>query len=804
MKISYNWLKEYLNININSQEVSVLLTDCGLEVEGIEHFDSIRGGLNGLIVGSVKSMEKHPNADKLTVAQVDTGEDDLLSIVCGAPNLNVGQLVIVAKPGTTIYPIDGKPFKIKRTKIRGLISDGMICAEDEIGLGADHDGIIVLEDDAQIGTLASDYYKVTTDVIFDIGLTPNRVDGASHIGVARDLVAVFAHKGEKILLQRPSVEGFKKDNDSLPMLIEVEEPKACPRYCGLTISGVSVKESPQWLQNRLKSIGQSPINNVVDITNFVLFETGQPLHAFDVQEISGNKVIVKKLKEGTSFKTLDEIDRKLSKEDLMICNESNGMCIAGVFGGIKSGVTDTTSNIFLESAYFDPISIRGTAKRHDLNTNASFRFERGADPNNTIYALKRAAMMIKEHCGGSISSETVDIYPEKINNFSINFTYNNCDRLIGQKINRDVIKEILLSLEIQIEEESETGLIVSVPPYRADVQREADLIEEILRIYGYNNIEMEKSARFAFSTVSEHKKDMVEVISQLLCDTGLTEIMNNSISCSSYYGSVEGLVKVMNPLNTELDVLRKTMLYSGLEVIERNQNHQNPDLKLYEFGKTYFGKEDDSYGEHQQLAIFISGKKNSDQWNSENESTDYFYLKGIVHKVLSRLGIDKPGISTSQVETDHFSGESFEILKRKVVKIGEVSKKVLKKFNIKSEVFYAVFHWNNIEDLLKINKIKYKALNKFPAVRRDLALLLDSHIQYSQIEKLAWATEKNLLKGVNLFDVYAGEKLGKGKKSYAVSFILQDVSKTLTDGEVETVIKKLVTVYTKELGAEIR
>lgn len=804
MKISYSWLKEYLDITVDSQELSVLLTDCGLEVEGIEYFDSIRGGLKGLVIGEVKSKEKHPNANKLSIALVDIGESAPLTIVCGAPNLEVGQKVVVAKPGTTICPVEGNGFKIKSTKIRGSNSEGMICAEDEIGLGTEHNGIIVLEQDAPIGTLASDYFKVIEDVVFDIGLTPNRTDAASHIGVARDLIAIFTNLGEKKSLKRPSVEGFKKDNNKLPIIVEVEDSKACPRYSGLTISGVSVKESPQWLQNRLKAIGQSPINNIVDITNFVLFETGQPLHAFDVQEISGKKVIIKKLKEGTNFKTLDDQERKLSKDDLMICNDFEGMCIAGVFGGIKSGVTDKTTDIFLESAYFDPTTIRRTAKRHELNTNASFRFERGADPNNTIYALKRASMLIKELCGGSISSEIVDIYPEHIKDFKIKLNYANCDQLIGQRLKRKVIKQILTSLEMHIEDESETGLVISVPPYRADVQRETDLIEEILRIYGYNNIEMEESTRFTFSTASQYRKNVKELVSNLLCDTGLTEIMNNSISRSSYYDNDEGLVKVMNPLNADLDTLRKTLLYGGLEVIARNQNHQNPDIKLFEFGKTYFSKGEEGFGEHQQLAIFVSGRKNQEQWNSVKENADYFYLKGIVQKVISKLGIDTPGITKVAVQTDHFTGQSYEILKRKIVKIVEVNCSLLNKFDINSKVFYAIINWDNIENLLKMSKIKYKDLNKYPAVRRDLALLIDSNIQYSEIEKLAWNTEKSILKRMNLFDVYEGEKIGKGKKSYAVSFILQDVGKTLTDAEVDKVMNELISVYKKELGAEIR
>lgn len=805
MKISYSWLKEYLDINLDPQELSVLLTDCGLEVEGIEHFDSIKGGLKGLVVGEVKSKDKHPNADKLTIALVDIGEPRPLNIVCGAPNLAIGQKVVVAKPGTTIYPIEGEPFKIKSAKIRGVNSEGMICAEDEIGLGREHDGIMVLEPNTRIGTLACDYFEIIADTIFDIGLTPNRVDAASHIGVARDLIAVFANLGQDKTLKKPSVDGFKNDNNNMPFIVEVEDTNACPRYSGVTISGVSVGESPTWLQNRLQAIGQSPINNIVDITNYVLFETGQPLHAFDINEISGHKVIVKKLKEGTKFETLDGLERKLSKDDLMICNDSAGMCIAGVFGGSKSGVINETTDIFLESAYFDPTTIRRTAKRHDLNTNASFRFERGADPNNTTYALKRASMLIKEICGGSISSEIIDIYPKEFQDFKITMSYDNCDSLIGQKINRSTIKKIITSLEMKIEDESDAGLVVFVPPYRADVKREVDLIEEVLRIYGYNNVEMPASAQFSYSINATLKKDATERISQLLCDTGLTEIINNSISRSSYYDyDDKGLIKVMNPLNTELDVLRKTLLYSGLEVIARNQNHQIPDVKVFEFGKTYFAKAKDEYREQKQLAILISGRKDQEQWNSAKDDTDYFYLKGLVHKIISKLGIDKPGITAASLASDHFAGQAYEILKKKVAKVVEVNRTVLDKFDIKSKVYYATMNWDNIESLLRVSKIKYKELKKYPAVRRDLALLIDRKVQYSEIESMAWKTDKTLLTKVNLFDVYEEDNIGKDKKSYAISFTLQDVHKTLTDVEVDQVMNKLIKVFKKEFGAEIR
>ena len=804
MKISYNWLKDYLNLDQTPEELSVLLTDCGLEVEGVEQHESVKGSMEGLIVGEVKTKEKHSNADKLSVTTVDIGSGELLPIVCGAPNVEAGQKVIVAPPGVTLYPIEGGDFKIKETKIRGEVSKGMICAEDEIGLGTEHDGIIVLDSSAEIGASASEYFDISKDAIFDIGLTPNRIDAASHIGVARDLVAVFAHLGTQLDLQRPSVEAFEVDNTSLRIEVSVEDEEACPRYSGLTMTGLKVEPSPKWLQNRLKSVGLTPINNLVDITNYVLHETGQPLHAFDTSKIDGGKVIVKKLDDGTPFKTLDDVDRKLSKDDLMICNGKQGMCIAGVFGGIDSGVSESTTSIFLESAYFEPRTIRKTAKRHELNTDASFRFERGADPNITVYALKRAALLMKEIAGGSVSSEIVDLYPNKIEDVKIKFSYSNCDRLIGQRIKRDVIKKIFTSLEIEVTDESDDHLEVLVPPYRADVTREADLIEEVLRIYGYNNIEVGDSAHFAFATNTHNTVDIVEVVAELLSNSGFSEIMNNSITKSSYYEESDRIVSVMNPLNTELDVMRKTLLYGGLESIARNQNHQRPDVKFYEFGKSYFVREDGSYGEQKQLTILVSGAMHPERWNTEKKKVDYYFLKGAVDKVIAKLGIAKPGVSIETVNSGQLKGEAYTIIKKNVVKLGELDSAVLTKFNIKNPVFYAVFNWDNVEALMHVNKIRYKELPKYPAVKRDLALLLDASVRFEEIEKLARASEKNLLKSVNLFDVYEGDNIKKGKKSYAVSYVIQDESKTLKDEDVDKIMDKLMEVYKKELGAEIR
>ena len=804
MKISYNWLKEYLDLDQDPEELSVMLTDCGLEVEGVEEHESVKGSMEGLIVGEVMTKENHSNADKLSVTTVDVGQGEPLPIVCGAPNVAVGQKVVVAPPGTTLHPIEGEPFKIKKTKIRGEVSMGMICAEDEVGLGLDHDGIMVLDAGAEIGAGANRYFDVSKDTIFDIGLTPNRIDAASHMGVARDLVAVLAHRESITDLKRPSVEAFHVDNHDLNIEVTVEDGAACPRYSGLSVTGLKVAASPQWLQSRLKAIGLSPINNVVDITNFVLHETGQPLHAFDADKIEGGKVLVRKLDEGTPFTTLDEVDRKLSSEDLMICNANGGMCIAGVFGGVDSGVTESTSSIFLESAYFDPKTIRKTARRHDVNTDASFRFERGADPNISVYALKRAALLMKEIAGGSISSGIVDVYPKKIEDFKVRLNYDRADQLIGHRIRRDVIKRILTSLEIEVTDESGDHLDVLVPPYRVDVTREVDLIEEVLRIYGFNNIEVSDSGHFAFAMNTLSVVNIKEMVAGLLSDSGFSEMMNNSISRSSYYGDSDGIVAVMNPLNSDLDVLRKTLLFGGLESIARNQNHQCPDVKFYEFGKSYFTREDGTYGEQGSLSILVSGAVNAESWNTDKKRANYYFLKGAVDKVIAKLGISKPGVSVEPVDSGQLRGEAYSILKKKVVKLGELKSAVLQQFDIRNPVFYAVFNWENVESLMNVNKTRFKEMPRYPSVRRDLALLVDAGVRFEDIDRLARLEEKKLLKSVNLFDVYEGDNIKKGKKSYAVSYVIQDESKTLKDAEVDSIMEKLIVVYKKELGAEIR
>ena len=821
MKISYNWLKNYVNTSLSPQQIADLLTSCGLEVESLENFQSFKGGLQGLVIGEVKTKEKHPDADRLNITKVDIGKE-LLTIVCGASNVEAGQKVIVATAGTVLYPSTGEPFEIKTSKIRGQLSEGMICAEDEIGLGASHEGIMVLNADVPTGTFAKEYFEVEEDFVFEIGLTPNRADAASHIGVARDIAAVINAIRERnttgeaknnLTLQLPSVEKFRVDNTDKKIEVSVEDAAACLRYSGVTISNVKVKESPVWLKNRLKAIGLKPINNLVDITNFVLHETGQPLHAFDADKIKGNKVIVKKLPEGNRFKTLYEVERKLSAKDLMICDAEEAMCIAGVFGGIKSGVSVATTSIFIESACFNPVSIRKTSRLHGLKTDASFRFERGTDPNITIYALKRAAMLIKEIAGGLVSSEIADIYPNPIGDFKVDLLYKNCDRLIGKTIDRNIIKNILSSIEIEILKENTDGLSLAVPPFKVDVQREVDVIEEILRIYGYNNIETPGAVRSSLSHSQKPDKEKIQnVISDLLSNNGFAEIMSNSLTRSEYIKSLETIksennVKILNPLSADLDVLRQTLLFGGLEAIAYNQNRKNADLKLYEFGKVYQALQNSNlvlpYEETQHLALFICGRKQPEIWNALNDEVSFFYLKGFVQSILSRLGIRET--DCNEITNDIFvDGLSYRVNNKKIVDFGLVNKSVLKSFDIPQKIFYADFNWQHVTELSGRNNIQYLEVSKFPSVRRDLALLIDKQVKFSDIEHLAYQTEKQLLKTVNLFDVYEGNKLEAGKKSYAVSFILQDEEKTLTDKQIDKVMEKLQKTFEMKFGAKLR
>ncbi len=821
MKISYNWLKEYIKVSLNPVEVARILTDCGLEIEAIEEFESIKGGLKGIVIGKVLSTQRHPNADKLTCCKVDVGEAKVLDIVCGAPNVAAGQHVPVATIGSVIHKGD-ESFTIKAGKLRGEPSDGMICAEDELGLGDSHDGIMVLDNNTVVGSPASEYFGVESDTIFEVAITPNRADATSHIGVARDLAAAINNREkqyEKVTLSIPSVAHFKIDNNTLPVTVSIENPEACARYSGITFSGIQVKESPAWLCDRLKAVGLRPINNIVDITNYVLMETGQPLHAFDAAYITGKKVIVKKMTSGTKFVTLDELERSLSGDDLMICNSTEAMCIAGVFGGAKSGVSAKTTSIFLESAYFDGTHVRKTSKLHGLKTDASFRFERGTDPNITVYALKRAALLIKELAGGTISSEIVDVYPIPVENFKVEVSYNRINALIGQLIDKDTVKNILKSLEIVILSENEEGLQLSVPPFKVDVTREADIVEEILRIYGYNNIDLSESLQ---SSLSYSRKPDPERLQQKIADflsnNGFNEILTNSLTSSAYYEKSEVFnfdtcVKILNPLSSELGVMRQSLLFSGLESISYNLNRRMSDLKFYESGNVYNyipaqSENNDvtkKYSEKKKLAIFMTGNQQGESWYMPAGHTDYHFLKSFVFATLRMTGINFQKLSAGEIEMRMFAeGETLSINNRQLLSIGRLSASILKQFDIKQDVFYAEVDWSTLLMQVKPDGVKFSEISRFPEVRRDLALLLDKTVKFSDIEALANRNGKGILRSVNLFDVYEGEKIEAGKKSYAVSFTMQDDHKTLTDSDIEKLMKRLTEVFEKELGAVIR
>jgi phenylalanyl-tRNA synthetase beta chain len=819
MKISYNWLKDYVKTELSPEEAGKLLTGCGLEVESVEKVETVKGGLEGIVVGQVMSKEKHPDADRLNLTTVDVGTGTLLNIVCGASNVEAGQKVVVATIGAKLYPSTGEPFEIKKSKIRGAASEGMICAEDEIGLGTSHAGIMVLDADAKVGMPAKDYFKISEDYTFEIGLTPNRADAASHVGVARDLVAVLncssnlSNSNSDITheLALPDTRAFQVNNTNSKIEVVVEDKQACPRYSGLSISNIKVKDSPDWLKDRLKAIGVRPINNIVDVTNYVLHELGQPMHAFDAAKIKGNKIIVKKLADKSKFRTLDEVERELSSEDLMICDAEKGLCIAGVFGGSESGVTENTTSIFLESAYFNSTSVRKTSKRHGLKTDASFRYERGTDPNITVLALKRAALLIQEVAGGEISSEIIDIYPERIENFKVPFSFEKCESLIGKHIDHNLIRNILLSLGIEIEHDSNDTLLLSVPPFKVDVQREQDVIEEVLRVYGYNNIEIPTQLHSSLSFAEKPDKEKIQnVVSDLLSNNGFSEIMCLSLTKEEYSTKLKGIdpeqnVKMLNPLSSDLNVLRQTLLFSGLEAIAYNQNRKNSDLKLYEFGKTYMAVKGETtkYIESKHLSLFITGRKQEESWNSKNDVVDFYTLKGAVNSVLNRLGIE---YKLNEASAGHFSqGLSYTWNKKTIVEFGSVSRSVLKIMDIKQEVLYADFNWDLIIEAVKKNKaVEYVEVPKFPEVRRDLALLIDKATKFEQLEQLAFQAEKGLLKSVSLFDVYEGDKLPQGKKSYALSFILQDENATLTDKQIEKIMEKLMKTYKEKAGAEIR
>jgi len=808
MRISYNWLKQFININWEADKTAELLTDLGLEVEGIHKFESIKGGLKGVVIGKVLEVWKHPNADKLSITKVDLGDGNPVQIVCGAPNVAPGQIVPVATVGTILYDKEGKEFKIKKGKIRGEESFGMICAEDELGLGKGHDGILVLSEEIEVGTQASKVFNIETDFIFEIGLTPNRGDAMSHFGVARDLRAGLMQQDINLELISPSVSDFHVDERKLKIDIEVDNKELALRYCGMTITDITIKDSPEWIQNRLKAIGLTPKNNIVDITNYVLHELGQPLHAFDASKIKGNKIVVKTLEAGTKFTTLDEVERTLDAEDIMICDaESNPLCIGGVFGGLNSGVTKNTTSIFLESAYFNPVSIRKTAKRHTLNTDASFRFERGIDINLTKYALKRAALLIEEYAGGKLASDIMDVYPEKIEDFQVFLSYENVNRLIGQEIERETIKKILASLEIKISSETEGGLGLTIPSYRVDVQREADIIEEILRVYGYNNIEFSHKLNTSISFDSNNDTKIENLVANQLSAQGFNETMANSLTKPSYIDLSENLneahnVEMLNPLSNDLKVMRQSLLFSGLESVSYNINRKNNALQFYEFGKTYH-KYDAKYQEDKHLTLFVTGNRTKESWKVTKKTSDFFYIKGVVTALLNRVGITK--VKTTPSKSCVFSeGIALSLGKIKLVEIGVVKRSILKEFGIKQEVLFADFNWDNVLKVVGNKNVKVTALPKFPAVKRDLALLLDHKITFKEVYNLAFQSERNLLKEVDLFDVYEGDKLPEGKKSYAVSFVLQDENKTLADKEIEKIMQKLQVTFEKSLDAVLR
>lgn len=821
MNISYNWLKDYLELDLSPQEVSKALTSIGLETDGVEEVQTVKGGLEGLVVGEVLTCIDHPNSDHLHVTTVNVGEPEPLQIVCGAPNVAAGQKVIVALVGTTLY--DGEEsFKIKKSKIRGEESFGMICAEDEIGIGASHDGIIVLPSEALVGTLAKDYYNIKSDYIFEVDITPNRVDAASHYGVARDLAAFLVQNGLKNNLSKPSVESFAVDVNEKGISVKVENSDLCPRYAGVTIRDIEVKESPDWLKNKLQTIGLRPINNVVDITNYVLHEFGHPLHAFDVNVIEGGEVIVKTLPEGSKFQTLDGLEHTLSEKDLMICNRKEGMCIAGVFGGLKSGVTEKTTDVFLESAYFNPTSVRKTARRHGLNTDSSFRFERGCDPNDTIYVLKRAALLIEELAGGKITGDIQDIYPNPINKTRVELEYARVNSVIGKTISKETVKSILNSLEIEILSETTETLSIAIPTYRVDVQRDVDVIEDILRIYGYNNVEIGDSlnSNLSYQTPTDKSYDLQNIVSEQLTGLGFYEIMNNSLTKQSYYTDnniflESTCVKLINALGNDLSVMRQTLLFGGLESIAYNRNRKNADLKLYEFGNCYFydeskrveGETLKEYSEEYHLGLWITGNATSGSWTVGEQKTTVYELKAHVENILLRLGLPQERYDYEQYSDDIFDAALKIKSKGKEKTIGNlgiIRKKLLKEFDINADVYYAELNWNQLIRETKKHTVLFSEISKYPSVERDFALLIDNNVLFDDIVKIAQKAERKLLTDISLFDVYEGEKLPSGKKSYAVKFILQDTEKTLTDKQIDAIMQKIQKSLELELGAQLR
>ncbi|WP_316822347.1 phenylalanine--tRNA ligase subunit beta [Pedobacter gandavensis] len=798
MKISYKWLTQFLTTDKTPEELSLILTNIGLEVESLETVQPIAGGLEGLVIGHVISCVQHPNADRLRVTTVDVGTGTNIQVVCGAPNVAEGQKVVVATVGTTVYPNDAEPFKINKSKIRGEVSEGMICAEDEIGLGGSHAGIMVLPEDTPVGITAKSYFKLEDDYLYEIGLTPNRADAASHLGVARDLAAYL-----RLPLTMPDVRAFTTANESLTIPVTVEDTEACPRYSSVSISGVTVKTSPDWLQDKLKVIGIRPINNIVDITNYVLHELGQPLHAFDADQLSGGKVMVKKCAEGTPFVTLDGVERKLSADDLMICNAEAPMCIAGVFGGKNSGVSETTTNIFLESAYFDAKSVRKTSKRHALKTDASFRFERGTDPEITVYALKRAALLIQELAGGEISSQVSDIYPVAIDAFDVEVSYHNINRLIGVEIAHEEIKAIITSLNMKVIAETVEGLSLKVPSYKVDVTRECDVTEEVLRIYGYNNIEIPSKVNASLSYSTKPDKEQTQhVIADMLTANGYLEIWCNSLTKGAYSKTPEEAVQILNPLSSDLNVMRQGLLMPALESVAYNLNRKTADIKFYEFGKTYH-LINEKYVERPRLLLVLSGSNQSEQWNHKASPVSFYNLKAAVDAVIGRMGISN--YQSEEVNDENFAyGLKYFRGDKAIVTFGAVTKADLKKADVEKEVFYADFDWALMLDIIKKNKIVNKEVSKYPAVRRDLSMLVDLDVTFDQLKTIAFKTEKKLIKSVQVFDVYVGDRLPEGKKSYALNFTLQDEEQTLTDKQIDAVMQKIISNLAQTAKAEIR
>ena len=810
MKVSYNWLKTYVDTTKTPEELAKILTDTGLEVEGVHKVEAVKGGLEGVVIGRVLTCEQHPDADRLKVTTVDAG-GETLQIVCGAPNVAAGQKVIVATVGCTLYPSPEEPLKIKKSKIRGVESEGMLCAEDELGIGHSHDGILVLGDNAEVGSKAAKYFELEDDYVLEIGLTPNRADAMGHIGVARDVVAYLnVHEQENKTLFLPSVDSFKVDDNSLTIDVKVENPEACKRYTGVTISGVKIEASPAWLQKRLRAIGLSPINNVVDVTNFVMHELGTPLHAFDVAELNGN-IVVKNAAKGAKFTTLDEVERELADSNLMITNGKDNLCIAGVFGGLDSGIKDTTKDVFLESAYFDAVSVRKTAKMHAINTDSSFRFERGVDPNMTLLALKRAALLIKEIAGGKIAMDIFDSNPKPVEDKSIEFSYSRCNGLIGNNLDKKLVNTILSNLDIKVKSENGDVAELSVPAYRVDVLREADVIEDVLRIYGYNNVTLPEKLNSSINYFAKPDTEKIQnIISEFLVGKGYTEALSNSLTKSSYVNDLGGEVlnasrnvTMLNPLSQDLDVMRQSLVFNMLEMVERNQNRQNPDLKLFEFGKTYH-KYDSGYSENKRLIIALTGLNKSENWNSSGDKATYYDLKGLVISMMSRLGFEAILTEKPLKKSMLADGQELHVLKNKIGEIGWLNAKQKKYFGIKNDVFVADLDWDNIINSLQFTKVKYTELPKTFAVRRDFSLLIDKNVTFAEIEAIASGCDHQILKEVGLFDVYEGDKLEAGKKSYAVSFKFQDQEKTLKDQQVDAVMEKIRQELSAKLNAQLR